>query len=89
MADESRLQTLARRRLNVALGLTATMIVVYFGFILLIAFDKPLLATPVVPGLTLGILLGALVIVISWLLTWVYVRWANLTYDPELHALKQ
>ena len=89
MADETRLQTLARRRLNVALGLTATMIVVYFGFILLIAFDKPLLATTVVPGLTLGILLGALVIVISWLLTWVYVRWANLTYDPELHELKK
>jgi uncharacterized membrane protein (DUF485 family) len=89
MADETRLQMLARRRLNVALGLTVTMIVVYFGFILLIAFDKPLLATPVVPGLTLGILLGALVIVISWVLTWVYVRWANLTYDPELHELKK
>lgn len=89
MADETRLQSLARRRLNVALGLTATMIVVYFGFILLIAFDKPLLATPVVPGLTLGILLGALVIGISWLLTWIYVRWANLTYDPELNELKK
>lgn len=89
MADETRLQALARRRLNVALALTATMIIVYFGFILLIAFDKPLLATPVVPGLTLGILLGALVIAISWLLTWIYVRWANLTYDPELHELKK
>jgi uncharacterized membrane protein (DUF485 family) len=89
MADESRLRTLARRRWKVALSLTATMIVVYFGFILLIAFDKPLLARPVVPGLTLGILLGALVIGISWLLTWVYVRWANLTYDPELHELKK
>ena len=89
MPDETRLQALARRRLNVALGLTVTMIVVYFGFILLIAFDKPLLATPVVPGLTLGILLGALVIGISWLLTWVYVRWANRTYDPELNELKK
>jgi uncharacterized membrane protein (DUF485 family) len=89
MADESRLQALARRRWNVALGLTATMIVVYFGFILLIAYDKTLLATPVVPGLTLGILLGALVIVMSWVLTWVYVRWANRTYDPELRELKK
>jgi len=89
MPDETRLQALARRRLRLALGLTVTMIVVYFGFILLIAFDKQLLATTVVPGLTLGILLGALVIIISWLLTWVYVRWANLTYDPELHELKK
>jgi len=89
MDRESRLQALARRRWNVALSLTAIMIVMYFGFILLIAYDKPLLATPVTPGLTLGILLGALVIVASWLLTWVYVRWANAKYDPELHELQR
>ena len=41
----------------------------------------------VVPGLTLGILLGALVIVASWILTWVYVRWAATHYDPAIRAL--
>jgi len=41
----------------------------------------------VVPGLSLGILLGALVIVTSWLLTWVYVRWANNVYDPRVKAM--
>ena len=45
--------------------------------------------TAVVPGLTLGILLGALVIVISWLLTWVYVRWAATHYDPRVEALSR
>jgi uncharacterized membrane protein (DUF485 family) len=40
------------------------------------------------PGLTLGILLGALVIVASWLLTWIYVRWANGVYDAGLAKLK-
>jgi len=38
--------------------------------------------------LTLGILLGALVIVMSWLLTFGYVRWANTRYDVELSALE-
>ena len=38
---------------------------------------------------TVLLVLGALVIGISWLLTWVYVRWANLTYDPELNELKK
>jgi uncharacterized membrane protein (DUF485 family) len=89
MEPEDRLQALARRRWNVALSLTIAMIVIYFGFILLIAYDKPLLATPVTPGLSLGILLGALVIVASWLLTWSYVRWANQRYDRELHELRQ
>jgi uncharacterized membrane protein (DUF485 family) len=53
-------------RWRVALLLTGGMVVLYFGFILLVAYGRPLLAVQVVPGLTLGILLGALVIVASW-----------------------
>jgi uncharacterized membrane protein (DUF485 family) len=85
-ADE-RLRALASRRWRIALTLTAVMIVLYFGFIALIAYDRPVLATLVVPGLTLGILLGALVIVASWLLTYGYVRWANTHYDVALREL--
>ncbi|HEU4955041.1 MAG TPA: DUF485 domain-containing protein [Gemmatimonadales bacterium] len=76
-------------RWRVALGLTAAMVVLYFGFILLVAYGRPLLAVQVVPGLTLGILLGALVIVCSWILTWVYVRWAATHYDPRVAALSR
>jgi uncharacterized membrane protein (DUF485 family) len=72
----------------VAASLTAAMMVVYFGFILLVAYDKPLLSRLVVPGLSLGILLGALVIVASWLLIWVYVRWANRHYDSAVDAYR-
>ena len=36
-----------------------------------------------------GAALGALVIVASWILTWIYVRWANVHYDAELRRLKQ
>lgn len=75
---------IARRQRRLALALTLVMIGLYFGFILLIAFDKPLLARRLGTGLTLGIVLGAAVIVCSWLLTWVYVRWANTHYDLEL-----
>jgi uncharacterized membrane protein (DUF485 family) len=89
MDQEARLQILARRRWNLAIRLTVAMIVLYFGFILLIAFDKPLLATPVTSGLSLGILLGALVIIASWLMTWIYVRWANDHYDRELHEMRR
>ena len=86
---DDRLRILAARRLRVAILLTATMVVIYFGFIALIAYDKPLLATRVVPGLSLGILLGALVIVASWLLTYAYVHWANTRYDDELRQLQE
>jgi len=78
------LRALARRRWRVALGLTTLMVLVYFGFVLLVAWDKPFMGRLLTPGLSVGILLGALVIVAAWVLTWVYVRWANRVYDPEL-----
>jgi uncharacterized membrane protein (DUF485 family) len=89
LARDAELRALAARRWKVALLLTAVMVVLYFGFIALIAFQKPLLGRLIVPGLSLGILLGALVIVCSWLLTWFYVRWANTRYDSALHRLKE
>ena len=82
------IQSLARARWRVALALTGAMVVIYFGFILLIAYARPFLAHQVVPGLSVGILLGALVIVASWLLTWIYMRWANRHYDPLLEQLR-
>lgn len=83
------LRALARRRWRVALGLTTLMVLVYFGFILLVAWDKPLMGRLLAPGLSLGILLGALVIVAAWLLTWTYVRWANRVYDPALDRARR
>jgi uncharacterized membrane protein (DUF485 family) len=82
-----RLRVLARARGRIAGILTVAMIVVYFGFIALIAFNPALLARKIGPGLSLGIVMGALVIVVSWLLTWVYVRWANKHYDAQLKAI--
>ena len=79
---------MAAARWRVALSLTVAMMAVYFGFILLVAFDKPLLGSTIAPGLSLGIVLGVLVIVVAWVLTWVYVRWANTHYDSRLGGLR-
>ena len=83
------LDDLAAARWRVAIALTIAMMAVYFGFILLVAFAKPLLATPVARGLSLGMLLGALVIVVAWMLMWVYVRWANTHYDSAIRGMRQ
>ena len=71
------LEGLSTARWRVVISLTLLMLAVYVGFILLVAFDKPLLGTVIVPGLSVGILLGVLVIVVAWVLTWWYIRWAN------------
>jgi uncharacterized membrane protein (DUF485 family) len=82
------IQALHAARWRIALALTTGVIVIYFGFILLIAFNKPLMGRLVTRGLTVGILLGVVVIVSSWVLTWIYVRWANEHYDARLEALR-
>jgi uncharacterized membrane protein (DUF485 family) len=83
------LRALDAARWRIAVALTVAMMALYFGFILLVAYAKPLLAHIVVPGLSLGILLGALVIVAAWVLIWIYVRWANTTYDAGIKALRE
>lgn len=89
LSPDERLRALAAQRWRLALTLTVVMIVVYFGFIMLIAYGQSVLSVLVTPGLTVGILLGALVIVISWLLTYWYVRWANTRYDVALRELRK
>jgi uncharacterized membrane protein (DUF485 family) len=87
--DQHALDALAARRLRVALWLTGAMLVVYFTFILLIAFDKTLMGRELADGLSLGILLGVVVVLTTWVLTWIYVAWANRRYEPELRRLRR
>ena len=62
--------------------LTILMLVVYYGYIALIAFNKPFLAQPLGAGVTtLGIPLGMGVIVFTIVITGIYVRRANSAYD--------
>lgn len=88
MDHDAEVEALARSHWRVGLMLTGLVMAVYFGFVLLVAFQKPLLATTIAPGLSLGILGGGLVIVFAWLLTGCYVRWANRRYDAEVARLK-
>lgn len=88
MDVERRLEAIAARRWRIAIVLTATMLVTYFGFLLLVAYDKPGLGALVTPGLSWGILLGAVVILVAWALTGIYVRWANRHYDSALDEIR-
>jgi uncharacterized membrane protein (DUF485 family) len=77
-----RFQVLVRQRTRFAWTLSIVMLIIYFGFILLVAFAKPLLATKVGGGVTsLGIVLGLGVIVSAFVLTGIYVQRANSRFD--------
>ena len=78
------IHAIAARRWAIALLLSVLMLTIYMGFIMLVAFGKPLLSTLLTPGLSVGILLGALTIVSCWVLSIVYVLWANRGYDEAV-----
>jgi uncharacterized membrane protein (DUF485 family) len=83
------LTRVAAARWRLALLLTSIMTISYVGFILLIAFNKPLLGTILMPGLSLGILLGVLMILTAWALILVYVRWTNTNYDHRVADVRR
>lgn len=66
------------------------MLIVYYGFILLVAFNRALLSTPIGSGVTTwGMPIGLFVILFTVLVTGIYVRRANNTYDALTTAIKQ
>lgn len=85
---EGELRALAARRWRIAVALTTVMMATYFGFLFMVAWLKPFTGTLAAPGLSWGILLGVLVIVVAWAVTGVYVAWANSRYDQALSSLR-
>ena len=75
-----------RSRYSIIMAIVSAAI--YYGFILLVAFDKELLATKIGSGvMTLGVPLGVGVIVFTIILTWIYVRRANTEFDATNEAI--
>jgi len=70
------------KRTRFAWMLSAAMLVIYFGFIFIIAFAPKSLGTPIGSGVTtIGIPLGLFVIVSAFVLTGIYVHRANTEFD--------
>ena len=86
--ESDKFKSLVRKRLSVSLTMTAIMLVVYFGFILTIAFSKELLAMKIGEHLTIGLPIGLGIIIFAWLLTGMYTRWANGSYDKSVRELR-
>lgn len=88
LLESADFKRLVAKRWSVSIILTILLFIIYYGYILLIGYNKPFLAQKIGEVTTLGIPLGVATIVLSWVLTMVYVIWANNSYDPEVKRLK-
>ena len=87
ISEDAEFQNLVRRKNSLSTLLSLLIFGVYFGFIALLAFSPQTLSAPV-GAASLGIPLGIGVIVFAWILTGIYVRWANGAYDSMVARVK-
>ncbi|OGU35478.1 MAG: hypothetical protein A2068_04145 [Ignavibacteria bacterium GWB2_35_6b] len=88
IVNSSAFKELVSKRLKFSITLTVIMLVVYFGFILVIAFYKEMLAVKIGEHITIGLPIGIGIILFAWILTGIYIRWANKTYDKNVRELR-
>jgi uncharacterized membrane protein (DUF485 family) len=89
IVTSDRFKALVRKRWSVSIILTILLFVSYYGIILVIAYGKEFLSQKVGEFVNWGIIFGISGIVFAWLLTLIYVLWANNVYDKEVDSIKQ
>ncbi|MEO2083435.1 MAG: DUF485 domain-containing protein [Desulfurobacteriaceae bacterium] len=84
-------QELIKKVTAVSLSFAAVMMVVYYSFVLMLAYAKSFLSTPICKGCATnyGIVIGIGIIIFSWLITGAYIWWANTNYDPIIRKLRE
>ncbi|RYG70756.1 DUF485 domain-containing protein [bacterium] len=87
-SDDPEFRDLVRRKNSLSLILSLAIFAIYFGFIGLMAFSPQTLSAKV-GSATLGIPFGIGVIIFAWILTGIYVRWANGAYDTMVARVKE
>jgi len=88
MIESPEFKRLVTRRWSVSMLLLALLFVTYYGYILLIPYAPEFMSRKIGEATTMAIPLGIGVIAIAFVLTAVYVLWANTTYDPEVSRLR-
>ena len=89
LLDDPDFKDLVARKNTISVNLTIATLIIYYGFILLIAFKRDLFGAKTAGNVTFGVFLGIGVILACFLLTGIYVRWANRNYDAMVDRLRQ
>ena len=82
--NQTEFQNLVKAKWTISLCLAAVMLAIYFGFILVLAFNKQILAHKLGEFMNVGLPVGLGVILSACVLTGIYVAWANSSYDKTV-----
>lgn len=79
---------LRRRFRRFAFPLSIAFLVWYFAYVLLSTYATGFMGTPAIGNVTIGMLMGLLQFVTTFLITWLYIRHANKNLDPIASSLR-
>ena len=83
-------QELVSKRNSFSLKLSLFVLVMFYAYIVVIAFDKELLATKIGEGvMTVAFPVGAAIIIISFITTLIYVNRANNEFEDLTNEIKE
>lgn len=90
LLNDPEFKSMVSQKNTISWVLTVLELVLYFGFIGLIAFNKPYLAQKMSEGgaTTIGIPIAVGTILLSWVFTGIYIYWANNKYDAMIKQVK-
>lgn len=86
--EDEDFKKLSSQKNSISIILTILELIVYFGFIALIAYHKPFLSMKISGAITVGIPIAVSAIILSWILTGIYIRWANSKYDVMVKKVR-
>src|SRR4051794_41824400 len=88
--DNANFKALVHERTRFGVTLTIVMLVIYYGFILLVAFGKGFLATKIGGGVTpIGMIIGLFVILSAVVLTGIYTQRGHSRHDEHTEKLRR
>ncbi len=87
--NSTEFKAIVRSKNAISIILSILELAIYFGFILLIAYNKEFLSQKIYGPVTVGIPVGIGVIVLSWVLTGIYVTWSNKIYDEKVSKIRE
>lgn len=83
------LDRISKKKTRLALVLTTIIVAMYSIFVGFVAFNKAAVACLVMPGLSMGILIGVVTMVVVWVATFIYIIWTNTYYDQAVDRIRK
>ncbi len=90
IAQDPNFIQLRRQRLRLRLALTTLLVVLYLGYALIALYAPHWFSAPVATGSVIGfgVLVAYAIIILSIVLSGVYVHWANTRFEAQENAVK-